>query len=381
MLIGQRGGVLDGLQLTNNEICLVNQLNPNKITFWDKNQRGANIFNRVVTKECIQKAKKYGIKFVRLAPDKFLSAERDFLIGNADAYTKIPEKDLTQLKQVLDLCAQEAMPVVLTMLSLPGSRWRQNNDFKDDLRLWQDKLFQQQAAKFWRELAHELKNHPAVVGYNLLNEPHLEKIYNELCTSINQEQQKLVQKNLFEVYDLLITEIRKVDTQTPIILDSSLYGDPKAFKYFTPHIAHSNIIYSFHMYEPFHYTNYKINQERFTYPGMIEGSFWDKKALEDYMLDVGQFQKMYGIASNRILVGEFGAHRKSKGLVNYFSHLIEIFTKQDWHFAFYAFEEDTWDGMDYELDATTSWQDSQQKSKLNHTPNNPVFNVLTQALN
>ncbi len=29
------------------------------------------------------------------------------------------------------------------------------------------------ASQFWRELARELKDHPAIVDYNILNEPHL----------------------------------------------------------------------------------------------------------------------------------------------------------------------------------------------------------------
>jgi hypothetical protein len=49
------------------------------------------------------------------------------------------------------------------------------------------------------------------------------------------------------------------------------------------------------------------------------------------------------------LVGEFGGHRTSKRLECYFKDLIDIFKQNGWHFAFYAFREDTWSGMDYEL--------------------------------
>jgi hypothetical protein len=38
-----------------------------------------------------------------------------------------------------------------------------------------------------------------------------------------------------------------------------------------------------------------------------------------------------------------------KGLAQYFLDLIAIFKKNGWHWAFYAFREDCWDGMDYEL--------------------------------
>ncbi|WP_342269490.1 cellulase family glycosylhydrolase [Rickettsia endosymbiont of Orchestes rusci] len=147
-----------------------------KIAFWDEPKKGANIFNRQILQEDIKAAKNFGIAFIRLAPDKFISNNRDFLIGNVDNYTKLSEKDLKYLKEILDMFATEQMPVVLTMLSLPGSRWKQNNHDQDDLRIWEDIKFQKQAAKFWQDIALELKDHPAMIGYNILNEPHLERL-------------------------------------------------------------------------------------------------------------------------------------------------------------------------------------------------------------
>ncbi len=95
-----------------------------KIHFWRTPQKGANIFNQTINAEDIKAAKKYGIKFIRLAPDKFISFYRDFLIGNADDYGGLIKKDLEKLKNILDMCYAEKMPVVITMLSLPGSRWK-----------------------------------------------------------------------------------------------------------------------------------------------------------------------------------------------------------------------------------------------------------------
>lgn len=60
-------------------------------------------------------------------------------------------------------------------------------------------------------------------------------------------------------------------------------------------------------------------------------------------------QKTYNIPNNRILVGEFGGHRKAPGLDKYFQDLITIFTQEKWNFAFYAFRKDNYIGMDYEL--------------------------------
>ncbi len=204
-----------------------------KISFWENAQKGANIFNTVITREDIKAAKAYGIAFIRLAPDKFKTKARDFLIGNADAYTQLIKEDLGELLKVLDICAEEKMPVVLTMLSLPGSRWKQNNKDKDDLRIWLNSEFQKQTIQFWQDLAQQLKDHPAIVGYNILNEPHLEKIRGS-SSKTDQFNSQWVQETLFQFYHNVITTIRLVDKETPVILDSSLHADPQTFKILKP---------------------------------------------------------------------------------------------------------------------------------------------------
>src|SRR5271156_6793656 len=101
---------------------------------------------------------------------------RDFLIGDADSFTKISSQDLEILTAVLDQAHRNHIKIVITLLSLPGSRWKQNNQDVDDLRIWEQKEYRNQAILFWRDLAKRLKNHPAIVGYNILNEPHPERL-------------------------------------------------------------------------------------------------------------------------------------------------------------------------------------------------------------
>jgi len=310
-------------------------------------KKGANIFNRKITRTDIRAAKVYGVQFVRIAPDKFRSSKKDFLMGNADHYACLVPEDLAELKKVLDMCAEEGMPIVLTMLSLPGTRWKQHNKNRHDLRLWTDKKMKKQAIQFWQDLAKELKDHPIVVGYNLLNEPALERVWVK-TNEINEVKHPLVQQTLFQFYREVIDAIRAIDKKTPIIVDSSARADPQTFKNLMPQ-SDDKLLYSFHMYEPYAYTNHRINKGRFGYPGMIDGIYWNKGTLEDHMKEVVFFQKKYKIPRNRILVGEFGCYRKTKGICQYFKDLIDIFNKNGWHFAFYAFREDTWSGMDYEL--------------------------------
>jgi endoglucanase len=362
-----------GMALANNS--------PAKINFWNTRQKGANIFNCNIIADDIRDAKKYGITFIRLAPDKFISSHRDFLIGNADDYQGLVKDDLEKLKQVLNMFQKEGMPVVITMLSLPGSRWKQNNKDRDDLRAWKEEKYQAQAALFWQHLAAELKNYPIVVGYNILNEPHPERIFAPESIHINDVHQAQTQTMLYDFYKLIIHNIRLSDEFTPIILDSSAYADPKTFSLLKPH-ADKNILYSFHMYEPYEYTNHKMNNGKILYPGNIAGKQWNKNMLKNYMSAVTAFQKSHKIPVNRILVGEFGGHRMSPGLDIYFQDLISIFQEEGWHFAFYAFREDTWDGMDYELgDQKLPWSYWQaiehgQKPHPERKDSYPVFSVI-----
>ncbi len=356
-----------------------------KRDFWNVQKKGANIFNRHVTPEDIKAAKKYGIQFIRLAPDKFISVDRDFLIGNADDYHQFNKEDLDQLKKILDICYQEKMPVVITMLSLPGSRWKQNNNGKKDLRIWKDEKYQEQAALFWQDLATALKDHPAIVGYNLLNEPFPERLFLSEEEHISTAHHEEVQKMLYALYSRIIKHIRLADKDTPIILDSSSHADAKTFVSLIPQEDH-NVLYSFHMYEPYEYTNHKTNRGTYQYPCVIDGKQWNKKALREYLSAVIHFQKTHNIESNKILVGEFGGHRASPGLEKYFDDLIAIFHEEGWHFAFYAFREDTWDGMDYELGPQklplSYWEavDRGEKPQLDRKPTYPAFLIIQKAL-
>lgn len=364
-----------------NSFANENIKNSPKIIFWQLQKKGTNVFNKNIKSNDIRAAKAYGIEFIRLSPDKFSTSHRDFLIGNADDYRELIKEDLEQLKKILDICYQEKMPVVITMLSLPGSRWKQNNQDKDDLRIWKDEKYQAQAALFWQDLAAALKDHPAVIGYNILNEPHPERIFTPKEVHINTVYQEESQKMLYELYSRIIKHIRLIDKETPIILDSSAYADPQTFSFLIPQ-KDENILYSFHMYEPYEYTNHKKNNGKFKYPGQMNGKQWGKQELKDYMSSVATFQKKNHVARHKILVGEFGGHRTSPGLEKYFEDLISIFNKERWHFAFYAFREDVWDGMDYELGTKKLPWSYWQAIELGETPilerkdNYPAFSTI-----
>ncbi len=364
--------------------------------FWKIQRKGANVFNVNVSKTLLSRAKDNKISFVRLSIDKFQTKRKDFLIGDCDNYVSLDENDLKNLKIVLDRFRRIKIPVVITMLSLPGARWAQKNGGLNDFRMYRDEKFKQSAISFWRDLALALYDYrDIIVGYNLLNEPRFERFDEiENCSATHQNK-------LFEIYRQIITEIRKIDHNMKIILDVSSDASPECFQFLTP-INDDNVIYSFHMYQPFAFTmsSAKWNKDRgkYTmYPVKIDNILWDKIALNNHLNVVSKWQKKYHIPSSSILVGEFGANRMNRGVDMYFRDLIEIFDQNKWHWAFYAFEEDTWNNMDYEIGRNKMnaiyWEKYEKCNKnafqshechdlnLPYYNINSVFSILRNALN
>jgi hypothetical protein len=332
-----------------------------KSSYWEVQRKGANNFNRRPLEGWWQEARQAGIGLVRLAPDKWQGTGRDFLLGDANQFHGIPPADLALLRRQLDCAQENGVKVVLTMLSLPGCRWAQNNDGQQDYRLWRDLEYRAQAAAFWRELAAELRDHTAVVGYDFLNEPHPERLPETAALyhrdpAAWREQARGGAADLDAFYAALLRAVREVDEATPVIVESGIWASPERFCCLNPQ-ADPNVLYSFHMYDPYEYTTFRVNKGRFSYPSPAAKGRSEKAAIRRQLNPAGlrqilepvtRWQKEHGIPANRIFAAEFGCDRGVPGAAEYLSQVIGILNEEGWHWAFYAFREDGWDRMDYE---------------------------------
>lgn len=365
--------------------------------FWSTQQRGANYFNQAPTREWLVAAKKAGITLIRLVPNKWKTSNRDFLFGNADHFETIDEQDFALLNTVLNQADTLGINVLFSTLSLPGARWKQQNGDKLDLRLWRDTTYLPQAVRFWKELAGRLKHHSCIAGYNILNEPTPEKAARPSLAQEGNiiEWYKTVENSAADLNKFnrtVVNAIREVDNTTPIILDCGNWASAASISYLNP-LPDTNILYAFHMYEPFDYTNLKANKGRFTYPGKIplddsEGenkealtTDLNKKTLESLVAPVIAWQQNRNISSNRIVVEEFGCNRMTKGAERYLEDLIDIFNQQRWHWLFYSFREDGWPGMDYELGTKQLGEAYWKQQEMGRIPqpkrfDNPLWNVI-----
>ena len=248
----------------------------NRLSYWDTPRRGGNLFNEVETRDRLRAAKEAGLDWVRLVPDKWKGVGRDFLLGDAGDFKGIVPADLAHLEEVLGWAAAEDLPVVMGMLNLPGARWVQKNGGKQDYRLWNEERYQKQAAAFWRELASKLKDHPAVVAYNPLNEPHPAREDGHDDADDEGfpewlEAHRDTTADLDRFYAGIVRAIREVDSHTPILVEGYGHGSVSGLTYLSP-VDDPAILYSFHFYDPWQYTSRKANKGRYAYPGKMPGT-------------------------------------------------------------------------------------------------------------
>ncbi|MFE2007096.1 glycoside hydrolase family 5 protein [Pseudomonas guariconensis] len=334
------------------------------IDFWNSPRHGGNSFNRLPPdRSYFQALSGYGATWVRLSYDKWKPQGRDFLLGDADAYKGLSPQDLAQLKTVLDNAHAAGLKVVIAPLSLPGMRWSQNNQGQFDDRLWRDKRYWTQAATFWHDLAQELKDHPAVAAYNLINEPAPER-HGGLAE--HAELQRMQQwyageqggpRDLPALYRELVAAIREVDATTPIMVDAGWYAAADAFGYWPTALPDRRVLYSVHMYEPYSATSAPnmARKQPIPYPGPApfggKRERWDGERVAAYLQKPLEWADAVGVPRSRLVVGEFGCMRRLAGCKQYLEDVLTVLDKQQLHWAFYSFREDNWDGMDYELGA------------------------------
>jgi hypothetical protein len=367
-----------------------------KNSFWNMiPQRGTNFMNEAPTEEWFKDAKAINIKWVRLVYDKWDAEGRDFLLGNADNYQELIQKDLNILKQVLSWADSYDLKIVITPLSLPGCRWSQNNNNQYDSRIWENYQYQEAAIRFWMDLARELRNYDCIVAYDIINEP-----YPEIRTGLEEQttvgdadrfpiwysQHKDTPRNLYYFYNKIIQSIRQVDRDTPIMVESGFYSQPSSYCEFPDKFSDDKILYSVHMYEPYEFTsngNFR-NGTKYTYPGNISFGngivLWNKDTILRYFKPFEDWIRRNNTPLNRIVVSEFGCMRRNPWAENYLSDILTILEDRKYHWAFYAFREDGWDGYDYEIGTGAlpwSYWQALERGEFPSPPrkNNPLFNT------
>lgn len=336
------------------------------MTFWDSPRKGGNAFNMAPQGDKYYAAlADAGATWVRLMLGKWETAGRDFLMGSADAYEGLVEADLAALIAELDSAHEAGLRVVIAPVTLPGTRWAQHNDGEYDDRLWSDDAYQLQAVNFWVDLASELKQHPAVVAYDILNEPAPERLSGPAENSpmaALEDWQRLQDggtRDLRTFYTKVIAGIRKVDANTPIMVGGGWYANPRSLAAWPGPLPDDRVLYAFHMYEPYAATSAgNMRREKpLRYPGAVtlydgQELAWSRQSVTSHIDFAYAWAARHGVPSSRVVASEFGCMRRWADCAAYLTDVLDAVDARNGHWAFYAFREDEWDGMDYELPAS-----------------------------
>jgi hypothetical protein len=244
-----------------------------------------------------------------------------------DEYDRWIGSELQDLDKVLEAARRYGLKVVVDMHSPPGGRYENK-----DLAIFHEPLYQDHYIAFWEKLARRYKSHPAVWGYDLLNEP----VQNDPSPP--------------GVADYLGTQvraaraIRAVDPDVPIFIAAAKSDSASGFRTLEP-VDIPNVIYQVHMYAPGEFTHQGVNKRTtgIAYPGKIGEKQWDKDALREVLAPVREFQLAHNV---HIYVGEFGVVRWAPGAARYLADCIDLFEEYDWDWTYHAYR--AWDGWSVE---------------------------------
>ncbi len=217
---------------------------------------------------------------------------------------------------------------VIDLHSPPGGRLKSR-----DMAMFYEKSYADHFIEVWKRIATRFRNNPAVWGYDLVNEP---------------VQSQPAPYDYWNLQRMAAEAIRKIDPDTPIIIESNNWTNPSTFLYLQP-LQLKDVIYQVHMYQPGSFTHQRVNnqfgekgvQQEIAYPGIIGGSRYDREKLREILAPVRVFQQRHGA---RIYVGEFSAVTWAPGAADYLRDCISLFEEYGWDWTYHAFRESpVWD--------------------------------------
>jgi hypothetical protein len=271
------------------------------------------------------------------------------------------------LDNLVSWAEQAGMFVVIHFRSGPG-RLEQDIHVSEDGPVWTDSRAQEAWAGMWRYTAERYRDRDVVVGYHLMAEPHVNINVNPSAEPASfrtrvagtlQDWNALASK--------IVSAIRSVDTNTPVIINSLDWAHPAWFRALDP-VDDRRVVYAPHFYQP---NLYAGAEDPLSYPSEVtcegERFTFDRQWLLDALEPVIAFQRTHKVP---IYVSEVGSFRWRPGAVSYQRDLADIFESLGWNYTVYAWRGDEASGFDgYNLEYGTD-RDTHRR-----VPGNPLLAI------
>jgi len=222
------------------------------------------------------------------------------------------------LEKVFSWAKRYNLKVILDLHAACGA---QNCDWHADSRgkanLWKSPLSRERTYRLWEEIASRFKDREALYGYDVLNEPVVEK-------------DKL--NILKEFYRQLVRRIKAIDKSHVIFLEGNLWAQRIDF---LKELLEENVTLSIHTYQPLNFTFHLVPNLK--YPGRMDGVFWNKSEVLRYLERYYKFGK-----SNKvdIFVGEFGINCRNNchGEIDYLKDILKVFEEFSFSYTYWTYK-------------------------------------------
>lgn len=266
-----------------------------------------------------------------------------------------PDADVAYTERILQRGERHGFRVMLVLLATP---WGNQSDYWDQPKLKAD------IVKKWGQIARRLKAFPALVAYDLINEPVVPQ------TPLNRS----AQTQWHELAQAIAVELRAADPDTPLVVEPTPWGLPSSFWRTVP-LRVSGLVYSFHFYEPRAFTHQGLQDQHaaMAYPSKS----WDKPQLSQEMQEALRFAAQHKVP---MFVGEFSCVRwaPAGSCPRYLTDVVALFGAEGWGWAYHCWR--CYQGWDAEVP-----QDVPQTQRDGHLPdqrrpNSASIVVLKQAI-
>lgn len=237
-----------------------------------------------------------GMNTVRM-PVYFLDFMDDNGVWRKDSSGAI---DFRRLDRLVNAAAKEGVYTLLDLHGAPGSQNGDRHSGKTTgANLYTTPRYQAMLVDFWLKVAEHYRDHPAIAGYDLMNEP-------------SQTFPAAMGQNVVDLYDRCYKAIRTVDTNHIVWMEAiwawDLLPDPKAKGW-------KNVAYSLHYYK---WT------ENLDYNAM-------KGFIDAKVNDARKWGAQYNVPH---LAGEFSFF----GNPQVWNYSMDKITRENWHWTLWSYK-------------------------------------------
>lgn len=206
--------------------------------------------------------------------------------------------------------------------------------------VWTEQAAQDAWVDMWRYTATRYRGQPVIVGYDLMVEPNADEVLLDLYDP--DEFYPRYANTLYDwnqLYPRIVSAIRSVDGETPILISPMGWGSVPWLPYLQP-VQAERIVYAVHQYGPYLYTHQQPDENK-PYPGEFDVNWdeipdrFDRNWLAAYLAPLEEFHQRTGAP---IVVNEFGVVRWAPGAAEFLGDEIAWFEAHGINHALWVWE-------------------------------------------